>query len=64
LWVLGVFVVAGVAMSFVFFGLWTELADALPPEAEQAFTAALAKAGGGPPSRRSCVWTTHAGSCG
>lgn len=49
LWVLGIFAVAAAAMSYMFFGLWTDLADALPSEAEQAFTVAIADAGGGPP---------------
>ena len=46
---LAVFVMAAGAMSFMFFGRWTHVTDALPPEAQRILTAAVVEAGGGPP---------------
>lgn len=41
--------ILGLGMSFLFMSRWSEVADALPPEAELAFTAALVEAGGDSP---------------
>ena len=45
---LGVFVMAAGAMSFMFFGQWTHVTDAVPSAAERILTAAVVEAGGGP----------------
>jgi hypothetical protein len=44
-----IFGIFAACMSYVFFGLWTDVADALPPEADRAFKAAIIEAGGEPP---------------
>ncbi len=50
-WLLGflVFALAAAGMSYVFFSRWTEVTDALPPEAERLFRSAVVEAGGGTP---------------
>lgn len=44
-----VFALAGATAGFTFMSRWTDIRDALPPEAEAAFTAALVESGGGTP---------------
>lgn len=46
---LAAFALAAAFMSYVFFFEWTEVRDALPPEAQRAFAAALVESGGGTP---------------
>ena len=46
---LAVFAVLAATMSYLFLFRWTDVTDALPPEAERVFTAAIIEAGGGTP---------------
>ena len=50
-WIIGfvVFALASATVGFTLFSRWGDVRDALPPEAEAAFTAALLEAGAGPP---------------
>jgi hypothetical protein len=42
------FIAIGTTVMFALFSRWSDVRDALPPEAEQAFSAARQEAGGGP----------------
>ena len=44
-----VFALTGATVGFTLFSRWGDVRDALPPEAEAAFAAALEEAGAGPP---------------
>lgn len=46
---LTLFVAAAAAMSYLFLVRWSDMSDALPPEAQLAFEAAIVEAGGGAP---------------
>lgn len=44
-----VFALAGATIGFTLMSRWSDVKDALPPEAQAAFDAALVESGGGPP---------------